>query len=85
MYSFIQPFLSWMTTLIPVVSALFLAVNLLTIFIAKYRYARGTLPVSKHEFDSKMRQFKMMNVVIAGGAVVFTGGAYLLQSFYARF
>ncbi len=85
MYPLVQTILSAMTVFIPVIAGAFIILNTLIIRIAKRRYAHGRLLVSQIEFDSKMRIFRLTNVAIAGGALVFTAGVYYLQSYYSKF
>lgn len=84
MYPIIQ-FLSAATVYIPVLAGVSIICFSLLIWIAKRRYARGSLHVSQIELDSMVRMFRLANVAVASGALVFTAGAYFLQSYYSRF
>jgi hypothetical protein len=74
-----------MTVFIPLIAGVYIIFNSLLIWTVKRRYEQGRLHASEIELDSKMRFFRLTNVAIAGGAVMFTAGAYFMQSYYSKF
>lgn len=86
MYPFIQTIMSKMTVLVPAFAGFVVTINCAVMWLVKRRYAQGRLyNVSQIEFDSQMRNYRLINYGTAAGAVAFTAAAYYFQAYYAKF